>query len=864
MPSTLNGVGTKYYGKKNISSRVGQCSHCGQTTQIDSYDTRLWFCLVFIPVIPLGKKRIVNYCAKCTMHHAIPLVQWESQKQLGVSGAGEKFRSNPTPENALELHEHLIGFDQHQEAAEFRKIMEEKFPDDAKVFEGMGLSLINCGQVQEAEKHFARAHELRPDLPTPRMGIADKYIREGRLDEARSLLDFMEKPGSGQLYKLGSIEDLGNAYLAKKSYLEALELYHHLLRELPAEATHVPFRKKVEQCEKALGRKKETILPEKKFSWRALFASSSAPAPGQGVNMGQIIKIGAVCALILLSLGIYNEWVRRHRTLHVVNNLGKPVTVEIAGMTEIIPPGGPFPIKLSEGKYQVIMRGGVEEQIDITLKSDYISRWGGKSVWVLNPGGAAAIERITTVYSKNPESGGSISYETGRFIAMTDIDHPFEPLPTTVKMKSSEKRRYLKGTDVYKGPPSELVDYLAANNMVSNALDYAEANLRLGYSEELLNSYVKAGYTAGQYERLYQFLKPGLAILPVNMEWHRHYQTVGKKVQGDALEAEYLAMLEKEPDNSALTYLCGRLMTDHAESVAYFKRSIKQDAENPFPYLALGYDALNRADFTAAAKLLDKAYELAPDNYAIGITHDYLPYALRSYDDLEQELRERMDEKPMDVGAAFQVCTLLLHQNKREQATEVLKEAEKRLIKEMPKDAPYIMGLLNQAFQMQSQDYATLEKELTKDKSDEAKEKMLRIKLQQGKVEEAMKMPSAAKLFEADPENGLVYALAWKNVGNDAECKAWCDKTAEGLRAGDADDRRAAQLLTAGKAPTIAQLDEVVMQLEWKATLVALFGIQYKDRPELTELARKLNYFPGYPHVILIRALDPAAGRVAE
>ncbi len=93
MPITYNGVGTHYYGRGNPQSRPGVCPHCHRSVNLVSYDTRLWFVILFVPVIPLGRKRIIDRCPSCSRHYVIDLRKWETAKQLEISGALEKFRS---------------------------------------------------------------------------------------------------------------------------------------------------------------------------------------------------------------------------------------------------------------------------------------------------------------------------------------------------------------------------------------------------------------------------------------------------------------------------------------------------------------------------------------------------------------------------------------------------------------------------------------------------------------------------------------------------------------------------------------------------------------------------------------------------
>ena len=70
MPSTVNGIGTGYWGKKNRHSYQGQCRGCNRQTTLTCYDTTYCFVVLFLPVIPLGKKRILDYCAACSRHYA--------------------------------------------------------------------------------------------------------------------------------------------------------------------------------------------------------------------------------------------------------------------------------------------------------------------------------------------------------------------------------------------------------------------------------------------------------------------------------------------------------------------------------------------------------------------------------------------------------------------------------------------------------------------------------------------------------------------------------------------------------------------------------------------------------------------------
>src|SRR5262245_3242462 len=107
MPSTVNGCGTHYYGKSNVKTRNGVCRRCHREANLVSYDTRLFIVVVFVPVWPLGRKRIIDSCPFCTGHYAISARQWEVGGQLNLSDALTRFTEDPSAESAARAHGQL-------------------------------------------------------------------------------------------------------------------------------------------------------------------------------------------------------------------------------------------------------------------------------------------------------------------------------------------------------------------------------------------------------------------------------------------------------------------------------------------------------------------------------------------------------------------------------------------------------------------------------------------------------------------------------------------------------------------------------------------------------------------------------------
>ncbi len=199
MPGTINGIGTHYYGKKNIERLRAACEHCGRFGELLSYDARLWVVVLFIPIIPLGKKRIVDYCPHCTRHYPMALREWDHMKQESIAEGMSAMRANPDdPEAAMELHASLARFEKLNEALDLARIMETRFNDNAKVQLHLGSWYESQGKDEAADVRFLRALEIDPENPVARRAVAISCIENGELARARELLSCMEKPGPHQ------------------------------------------------------------------------------------------------------------------------------------------------------------------------------------------------------------------------------------------------------------------------------------------------------------------------------------------------------------------------------------------------------------------------------------------------------------------------------------------------------------------------------------------------------------------------------------------------------------------------------------------------------------------------------------------
>ena len=848
MPSTYNGIGTHYYGQKNLTLRRGTCAHCNAVGDLKSYDTRLWFVIVFIPIIPLGRKRIIDYCPSCTRHHLMELDKWETAKQLEISGAQDDYRRNPTPEGAIAVHQQLLKFHQSEEAAQFQKEMAEKYQDHAKVQAYLGAALEFLGQPSTAAGYYAQALKLRPDLPEARIGVARNAIREGRLDEARKLLDFLEKSGAAQLYSLEPLETLAIAYQNAGNHQAALELLGRLQTELPNIDQVAAFRKLVKTSEKALARPGSTsMLPRQKFSWRSWLggghSGSAQPA------WRALAWIGILGGLVALGFVIANEYIRRHRTLYIVNAFSNPANVAIQGGENYGHIRKLQPVNLAEGRYHATISGPVTQELDFEVRSSYFSRWFNDPIWVINIGGEAPLLFEHVTYGENAPPPQISLHFGNKFQLFPNVTHPFTELPETISMKRGQTR-VLSHLDLFPGKPEAAFAYLRHEGQISQALAFAEHSLRGDRENKtLLLAYLSETAARQQGDRADRYLQAGLNHRPVAIEWHRQYQQLHQNSADRAkLTQSYDQMLRAEPTNSALLYLRGRIEPERAQARQFFERSVEVDPANAFASYALGFDRLTVADWPQARRLLARAVELAPDNEGFSYWHFVARLGCGEVAALQQELQQQLQRDPLDFHSERKLLFCLALQGQREAALAEQTAFEKRWInRHGPRSRPTIEYLRRLTLYAVG-DFAELEKWTKSDTSAAGRLAYGQALIEQGRVKEVL----ALRGLEGNEENEfwlLAVAVALHDAGDKAGAADWLQKAVAAMKEGQEELEQVAGLLSGSTLPSRSELENVALPPNNKALVLVALGQRHPEAAgALAGEAKRFNVDPRFPH----------------
>jgi tetratricopeptide (TPR) repeat protein len=864
MPATVNGIGTHYYGKRNVETRQGECRACGRVSHLTSYNTRLWFVVFFIPIVPLGRKRIIDECALCRRHFVAKEDEFEAAQQLNVSGAQAKFDENPTPEAAMELHQTMLNFHQGVAAAKFRAEMVERFRDDAKIHAYLGDALRHVGGAREATTHYERAYELRPDLPAARIGVAYGRMAAGKLDEARSLLDFLEKPGAAQLYPLGSLETLADAYQRGGRHESALELYGRLLAEFPNAGQIVLFRKKIQTSEKALKRTNSTILPKRKWSWRELFKRRHFPNPyTQRLSWRSLVVVGIIFACIFIGLAIGNNHVRRHRKVHIVSGLPERANVFIDGIGGVdVRRGMEQTLVLPEGHYRAHVSGAAVDEFEFDVRTDYFSRWSDHPVWLINVGGSAILIENRVTYATNPPPATTSIHFGQRFEYLYDVSHPFQTLPATLTMKSGE-RRVLTSLESWKGDVSALVQQLVLMQREDDALRLAEWRLsQVPGDEEIVNDYVSAAAHAKSIPQAVKFLEAGLKRVPVNVQWHRVYSSITLEAGVEERLAKlYDELLKERANDSALLYLRGRVEPNPERKSAWFERAITADRSNPYPYFAMGSHWMPLAEWQRARPLLGRAFELRPKDAQFDDALFLARLALKEGPELEAELNARTKKGSRTVQDAQRLIEVLLTGGRRAEAKRIADETVASYLR-FGSDGQMARDAVSRYYLYASGSFDELARQAAKDRTLTGRLVLCTAQLELGHPD------AAAAILMREYSAGdwlapLAVALGFRLAGDDQGANTWEERALAVLDLGDSDDRSVASMLRSVEPPSDGALAANFSFPRYKALLCAILARKHPSRrAAYAKWAERLNVRMEFPHHLVVRAIaGDGAGR---
>jgi tetratricopeptide (TPR) repeat protein len=503
----------------------------------------------------------------------------------------------------------------------------------------------------------------------------------------------------------------------------------------------------------------------------------------------------------------------------------------------------------------------VRQELDFEVRSSYFSRWTDDPLWVLNIGGAGVLVYEEVSYGRNT-SPAAISFHFGEpFEFFPNVTHPFKDLPGSIRMKEGETR-VLTHLDLVKDGEA-VYEYLKKEGKAGEALRLAETYLRAHPGDvSMVDSYATDASRQKQTDRLDQYLKTGLTNRPVRIEWHRWHQRLHQNPKDQAqLIAEYSAMVEADPTNSALLYLRGRIDPDRPASRQLFQRAAAADPSNAYAFFALGYDRMAAGDWPAARKHLARAVELSPADPGFSSTLFEVRLALGETAEIEKELREHLKQKPLDFTAELQLIHAVVAQGRREDALKEDAAYEKRWPAKYAASGRNAITTLRRQTLYAIGDFAELEKSAVSDSSRPGRQILAEAFIEQGRVSEAVKLRTETDSLEEKPFWLLSLAVAFHHAGDTNAAAEWRGKAIEAMAAGNEDYAQAAKMMSAAVPPASADLEAIVLTPSAKALFLSALAQKHPAAAtELAAAARHFNIERSFPYHLVERVTADRRG----
>ena len=435
MPSTINGIGTHYYGSRNRTSRKGTCPNCGHESELTSYDTWHCACFVFIPLFPIGRRRIIDRCSTCTSHVMMTLNQWNDMVQLALPAAFERYDKEVNLQTTIEAHAALLGVRNFSDAETFRSEAILALPNHVAELKSLfGWQMLDFREHKLAKELFTQAIEIDDQSQSARAGIALYDLNDGDIETALQRMSFLEEKGSGGDPYFHLLEPLIQACVDHGRFEDGLRLSNHTLAENPEAAQSDAFRKRHRLLQKRCGVREKNLPSQNRSLLTAVQSGGQNAAPWKRYTIYSM----AGAFLLTLTLLAANWYSKNNRVVHVLCG-------EDAGLQLIIDDGEPIElstphheIRLPEGAHKAVLRNpsaNREITTDFKVNSSFPKRLISPRVWVFNAAGLHSIAHVR--YARFPQPP---RYQThGRFgiVSHDEVDYPFVDPPEKMSLKKN-------------------------------------------------------------------------------------------------------------------------------------------------------------------------------------------------------------------------------------------------------------------------------------------------------------------------------------------------------------------------------------------------------------------------------------------
>jgi len=845
MPRTNDGSGTTYLGKWNHQTQDRECESCHQRVSLVSFETWQCACVLSIPLIPLGKKQVLDYCPRCQKHRVMPHRDWVRVQEQWIAESSAELPALPDdPDKSIRAHSAFDSLQKHEEATQLAELMEASFCDLASVQFYLAAWYERTGRASIAHRLFLRAFELEPQDIRHRRGALLTFIGMGNVDQARSMLaPFL--PGT-EHFEVLLFTTLAGGFQKQGRHQEALQTMQLALDAVPDLSQDKAFQRVMATSEKVLGIKSKRTAAESVW------------------NSSTVKGVAVIAASVAIGV-FWNLYIAFNRTVTLVNGLPTEISVRVDGNKDVlIGANGQSDVTLAEGQHHVEVIAPADQfpKVVFELSSDWWERFSRRPAFVVDPTKSAVLLWEEATYAGANQVAPELRLEIRlgeTFTSYKHIDYRFAEFPESVKSEKKTPATVRTRLTVLHENIADIIDQARSMGKSPGALlSFLQTHLQYAPDRgDLLAVFASLSLMADKVADCRNFLRGRLADRPVRVEWHRVYQSLSghglapdaARRQHEQLKQEYDTASQAEPDNASLYYLRGRLEGHGRRSDVYFERALSIEPGHPYALFASSNNQLMQGEFATALQLLKKAIAARPGDYYFQQNLVRTRLAARDLAGLEADAREELARQPLNMAAMKILLKALVHANRHEEAHRELDSFTQKYQQIYPGRFHGLLEPLSLMLISIEGDFELLEQEAAKSTDPGARiytwiaglESNRLVDLSSGEAE----MPDLPYFY-------LCRELVARNQNNGEAAGQSRDAALTLLDRGNEDDWAVADVLRQAESLDWDNIADVHCDPAHKAVVLVVLAQERAElRNQMLELAEKLNFDLEFPHFLL-------------
>ncbi len=831
MPHVVNGIGTWYYGRSNLHRTKGVCSICHKQAILESYDVGHFFVFLFIPILPLGKKRVLEHCKTCDYHYSLPLKKWLAQRDADTAECMAKLQDHPNDPEAIRAALELAM--RYQDAPLFEKMAQTLVhggPDNAQLQLTLGMGYDYFGQPEPALAAYQKSLALE-DQPKTReliiLGLLAKQEPEEAAAMAKPLLETLSPEQAWLPMALVS------GFQEQGQHVAALAIIQQTENVLPDLTKNKNWNSLKKQSLKHQGTSKRL-----KSSWSG-DPRLALTETGNGSKIKAALFVVGLLGLLAFYLIVCYRY-GQHRQVILANGLDQAYTVEFQGQSVELPARGVQTVKVAEGR--IAFRGShpklQQELLELDIETTFLTRPFNNPIFVVNLDALAILEFQSAIYAVNPPPMPPPDYLLGQqSYFFESIDFLFCPMPEKVELKN---RQSITKTQL------NLMTGQSPKQRIRNLREVESIDKQLAYLKRLVewmpdeSQYLFALAEELKPQDMLQLLEARLKDRPLKVDWHLLYQGYMKVFNPKVnLAVEYAASIKDAADQADGQFLLASLQEDQEQAMKLFVQAANAEPPSCHAQHRLAKWALSQGKYQEALDWCVKALKVMPHHAQFQAARKEALMGLKQYQVLLNELQREYTEAGLleDPVMLLEYLRFLTYTDQKFGAETMLSQFIRKIEKADPTQTQRIRAHFQKVIHVAAQDpFAVLTLvSLHEEMADFCS------CLMKGDLEDALEELSDESDFQRLQELGLLYLMADQHEKVEMAGRQW-KAFLETLREQSNEGKQLADKLDHEEKLDVVWVKKLGIERGLKRIVLRVVAHRYPEMAkELLPLARLLD-----------------------